>query len=148
MLLCHQCIKTDPLFNPTDSEIREQDHIDLRTTVSSCKLIRLVTNIFTFNKILVDPQKNHRFRLQLKSQVPLGMCYCVDQHQKARDQAVEVLEHYNVVVTKRDIFSRCQVQMSSCFQTSLLTDTDGRAFWKFQPINNLTCRCAMETSTC
>ena len=38
------------------------------------------------------------------------MCYCVDQHQKARDQAVEVLEHYNVVVTQKDIFSRCQVQ--------------------------------------
>ena len=47
---------------------------------------------------------------QLKSQVPLGMCYCVDQHQKARDQTVEVLEHYNVVVTQRDIFSRCQVR--------------------------------------
>ena len=38
------------------------------------------------------------------------MCYCVDQTQKGRDQAVEVLEHYNVTVSQRDIFSRCQVQ--------------------------------------
>ncbi len=33
----------------------------------------------------------------------------MDQHDRARDQAVDVLEHYNVVVTHNDIFSRCQV---------------------------------------
>ena len=97
----------NPLFKRTDSEIRGQNNFDLRTAVSSGKLIRLVANIFTLVKFSECSKTSLCFHLQLKSQVPLGMCYSVDQHQKARDQAVEVLEHYNVVVTQKDIFSRC-----------------------------------------
>ncbi len=46
------------------------------------------------------------------------MCYYVDLSQKARDQAAEVLQRYNVVVTEKDIFSRCQVTFirNSCVQ--------------------------------
>ncbi|XP_041370176.1 exonuclease mut-7 homolog isoform X2 [Gigantopelta aegis] len=36
------------------------------------------------------------------------MCYNV-QSEKARDQAAEVLHHFNVTVTQEDIFSRCQI---------------------------------------
>uniref|UniRef100_A0A1B6IFJ8 3'-5' exonuclease domain-containing protein n=1 Tax=Homalodisca liturata TaxID=320908 RepID=A0A1B6IFJ8_9HEMI len=44
---------------------------------------------------------------RLFQQVPEGMCYRV-QKVTAKDQLVEVLNYYNVIVTKDDIFSRCQ----------------------------------------
>uniref|UniRef100_A0A1B6KKD8 3'-5' exonuclease domain-containing protein n=1 Tax=Graphocephala atropunctata TaxID=36148 RepID=A0A1B6KKD8_9HEMI len=44
---------------------------------------------------------------RLYQQVPLGMCYQV-RTLTAKDQLVEVLNYYNVIVTKEDIFSRCQ----------------------------------------
>ncbi|KAJ7986881.1 hypothetical protein DPEC_G00333000 [Dallia pectoralis] len=45
----------------------------------------------------------------LKSQVGEGRCIALDCSEKARDQAVRVLRHFNVRPTQSDIFSRCQV---------------------------------------
>uniref|UniRef100_UPI0037E87D7B exonuclease mut-7 homolog n=1 Tax=Semicossyphus pulcher TaxID=241346 RepID=UPI0037E87D7B len=44
----------------------------------------------------------------LRSQVGEGRCLSLDCSEKARDQAVRVLRHFNVQPTTRDIFSRCQ----------------------------------------
>ncbi|KAF7669556.1 hypothetical protein LDENG_00155470 [Lucifuga dentata] len=45
----------------------------------------------------------------LRSQVGEGRCLSLDCSEKARDQAVRVLRHFNVQPTSSDIFSRCQV---------------------------------------
>ncbi|XP_071396895.1 exonuclease mut-7 homolog [Centroberyx affinis] len=45
----------------------------------------------------------------LRSQVAEGRCLSLDCSEKARDQAVRVLRHFNVQPTPNDIFSRCQV---------------------------------------
>ncbi|KAK3550447.1 hypothetical protein QTP86_025727 [Hemibagrus guttatus] len=44
----------------------------------------------------------------LRSQVSEGRCLTLDCSEKARDQAVRVLKHFNVHLTPSDIFSRCQ----------------------------------------
>ncbi|KAK2819029.1 hypothetical protein Q5P01_024590 [Channa striata] len=44
----------------------------------------------------------------LRSQVGEGRCLSLDCSEKARDQAVRVLRHFNVQATPSDIFSRCQ----------------------------------------
>lgn len=44
----------------------------------------------------------------LRSQVGEGRCLSLDCSEKARDQAVRVLRHFNVQLTQGDIFSRCQ----------------------------------------
>ncbi|XP_039471102.1 exonuclease mut-7 homolog isoform X2 [Oreochromis aureus] len=44
----------------------------------------------------------------LRSQVAEGRCLSLDCSEKARDQAVRVLKHFNVQPTPSDIFSRCQ----------------------------------------
>ncbi|XP_077594303.1 exonuclease mut-7 homolog isoform X2 [Stigmatopora nigra] len=44
----------------------------------------------------------------LRSQVAEGRCLSLDSSEKARDQAVRVLKHFNVQLTPCDIFSRCQ----------------------------------------
>ncbi|XP_075885074.1 exonuclease mut-7 homolog [Nelusetta ayraudi] len=44
----------------------------------------------------------------LRSQVAEGRCLALDCSEKARDQAVRVLRHFNVQPTTSDIFSRCQ----------------------------------------
>ncbi|XP_040054288.2 exonuclease mut-7 homolog isoform X2 [Gasterosteus aculeatus] len=44
----------------------------------------------------------------LRSQVGEGRCLSLDCSEKARDQAVRVLRHFNVQLTPSDIFSRCQ----------------------------------------
>ncbi|XP_030597907.1 exonuclease mut-7 homolog isoform X1 [Archocentrus centrarchus] len=44
----------------------------------------------------------------LRSQVAEGRCFSLDCSEKARDQAVRVLKHFNVQPTPSDIFSRCQ----------------------------------------
>ncbi|GLD55207.1 exonuclease mut-7 homolog isoform X2 [Lates japonicus] len=44
----------------------------------------------------------------LRSQVGEGRCLSLDCSEKARDQAVRVLKHFNVQPTLSDIFSRCQ----------------------------------------
>ncbi|XP_029024770.1 exonuclease mut-7 homolog isoform X2 [Betta splendens] len=44
----------------------------------------------------------------LRSQVGEGRCLSLDCSEKARDQAVRVLRHFNVQPTASDIFSRCQ----------------------------------------
>ncbi|XP_063746410.1 exonuclease mut-7 homolog isoform X2 [Eleginops maclovinus] len=44
----------------------------------------------------------------LRSQVGEGRCLSLDCAEKARDQAVRVLRHFNVQLKPSDIFSRCQ----------------------------------------
>ncbi|KAM9820163.1 exonuclease mut-7 homolog [Neosynchiropus ocellatus] len=44
----------------------------------------------------------------LRSQVGEGRCLSLDCSEKAKDQAVRVLKHFNVRLTANDIFSRCQ----------------------------------------
>ncbi|KAM8873019.1 exonuclease mut-7 homolog [Synchiropus picturatus] len=44
----------------------------------------------------------------LRSQVGEGRCLSLDCSEKAKDQAVRVLKHFNVQLTTNDIFSRCQ----------------------------------------
>nr|XP_019937305.1 PREDICTED: exonuclease mut-7 homolog [Paralichthys olivaceus] len=44
----------------------------------------------------------------LRSQVGEGRCLSLECTEKARDQAVRVLRHFNVQPTPSDIFSRCQ----------------------------------------
>ncbi|XP_041666203.1 exonuclease mut-7 homolog isoform X2 [Cheilinus undulatus] len=44
----------------------------------------------------------------LRSQVGEGRCLSLDCSEKAKDQAVRVLRHFNVQPTPGDIFSRCQ----------------------------------------
>ncbi|KAM4719370.1 exonuclease mut-7 homolog [Anableps anableps] len=44
----------------------------------------------------------------LRSQVGEGRCLSLNCSEKARDQAVRVLRHFNVQPTTNDIFSRCQ----------------------------------------
>ncbi|XP_015236544.1 PREDICTED: exonuclease mut-7 homolog [Cyprinodon variegatus] len=44
----------------------------------------------------------------LRSQVGEGRCLSLDCSEKARDQAIRVLRHFNVQPSPSDIFSRCQ----------------------------------------
>ncbi|XP_075041510.1 exonuclease mut-7 homolog isoform X2 [Mixophyes fleayi] len=45
----------------------------------------------------------------LRSQIGEGKCFSVNCSEKAREQAIRVLKHFNVSVTLADVFSRCQV---------------------------------------
>ncbi|XP_068887746.1 exonuclease mut-7 homolog isoform X4 [Aphelocoma coerulescens] len=45
----------------------------------------------------------------LRSQVGEGRCFSVNCSEKAKEQALQVLKHFNVRVSLSDIFSRCQV---------------------------------------
>ncbi|KAM6431112.1 exonuclease mut-7 homolog isoform 1-T1 [Liasis olivaceus] len=45
----------------------------------------------------------------LRSQVGEGRCFSVNCSEKAREQALQVLRHFNVRVALADVFSRCQV---------------------------------------
>ncbi|XP_040261262.1 exonuclease mut-7 homolog isoform X2 [Bufo bufo] len=45
----------------------------------------------------------------LRSQVGEGRCFNVNCSEKAKEQAIRVLKHFNVLVTHSDVFSRCQV---------------------------------------
>ncbi|XP_075690665.1 exonuclease mut-7 homolog [Rhinoderma darwinii] len=45
----------------------------------------------------------------LRSQIGEGKCFSVNCSEKAKEQAVQVLKHFNVGVTLADVFSRCQV---------------------------------------
>ncbi|PKU33970.1 hypothetical protein llap_15726 [Limosa lapponica baueri] len=45
----------------------------------------------------------------LQSQVAEGRCFSVNCSEKAKEQALQVLKHFNVRVSLADIFSRCQV---------------------------------------
>ncbi|XP_058709488.1 exonuclease mut-7 homolog isoform X2 [Poecile atricapillus] len=44
----------------------------------------------------------------LRSQVGEGRCFSVNCSEKAKEQALQVLQHFNVQVSLGDIFSRCQ----------------------------------------
>ncbi|XP_018412250.1 PREDICTED: exonuclease mut-7 homolog [Nanorana parkeri] len=44
----------------------------------------------------------------LRSQIGEGRCFSVDCSEKARQQAIKVLKHFNVRVSLSDVFSRCQ----------------------------------------
>ncbi|PIO39978.1 hypothetical protein AB205_0120110, partial [Aquarana catesbeiana] len=43
----------------------------------------------------------------LRSQIGEGRCFSVDCSEKARQQAIKVLKHFNVRVSLSDVFSRC-----------------------------------------
>ncbi|XP_030391338.1 exonuclease mut-7 homolog isoform X1 [Gopherus evgoodei] len=73
----------------------------------------------------------------LQSQVGEGRCFSVDCSEKAKEQALQVLKHFNVQVSLADVFSRCQLcngdkylkiskdQMKQLMQLSgLLTEED------------------------
>ncbi|KAM4661974.1 exonuclease mut-7 homolog [Discoglossus pictus] len=45
----------------------------------------------------------------LRSQVGEGKCFNVNCSEKAKEQAIKVLKHFNIHVTHADVFSRCQV---------------------------------------
>nr|XP_046161384.1 exonuclease mut-7 homolog isoform X2 [Oncorhynchus gorbuscha] len=70
----------------------------------------------------------------LKSQVGEGRCIALDCSEKARDQAVRVLKHFNVQPTQSDIFSRCQ-EATAGNRQDRQTDrqTDGRSRERGQP---------------
>ncbi|MGH0124867.1 UNVERIFIED_CONTAM: hypothetical protein FKN15_017157 [Acipenser sinensis] len=78
-----------------DSEGGESCYPDLRAALSD---VRRLTSL---SPCLPVPQ--------LKSQVGEGRCLAVDCSEKARDQALRVLKHFNITITPADIFSRCQV---------------------------------------
>ncbi|NXQ56923.1 MUT7 Exonuclease, partial [Anthoscopus minutus] len=44
----------------------------------------------------------------LRSQVGEGRCFSVNCSEKAKEQALQVLKHFNVQVSLSDVFSRCQ----------------------------------------
>ncbi|NXL51100.1 MUT7 Exonuclease, partial [Podilymbus podiceps] len=44
----------------------------------------------------------------LQSQVAEGRCFSVNCSEKAKEQALQVLKHFNIQVSPTDIFSRCQ----------------------------------------
>ncbi|NXF11324.1 MUT7 Exonuclease, partial [Smithornis capensis] len=44
----------------------------------------------------------------LRSQVGEGRCFSVNCSEKAKEQALQVLKHFNVQVSLTDVFSRCQ----------------------------------------
>ncbi|XP_030086900.2 exonuclease mut-7 homolog isoform X3 [Serinus canaria] len=58
---------------------------------------------------LLDNEDDHRKAAELCSQVGEGRCFSVNCSQKAKEQALQVLKHFNVQVSLGDIFSRCQV---------------------------------------
>uniref|UniRef100_A0A1A8QGR2 Exonuclease 3'-5' domain containing 3 n=1 Tax=Nothobranchius pienaari TaxID=704102 RepID=A0A1A8QGR2_9TELE len=65
----------------------------------------------------------------LRSQVGEGRCLSLDCSEKAKDQAVRVLRHFNIQPTPGDIFSRCQacnsdqyVEVSRADMTRLLKE--------------------------
>ncbi|XP_015500324.1 exonuclease mut-7 homolog isoform X2 [Parus major] len=53
----------------------------------------------------------------LRSQVGEGRCFSVNCSEKAKDQALQVLKHFNVQVSLGDIFSRCQPPFASKVHT-------------------------------
>lgn len=56
-----------------------------------------------------DARPHRCLCLQLRSQVGEGRCFSVNCSEKAKEQALQVLKHFNVQVSLGDIFSRCQV---------------------------------------
>ncbi|XP_057674947.1 exonuclease mut-7 homolog isoform X2 [Corythoichthys intestinalis] len=54
----------------------------------------------------------------LRSQVGEGRCLSLDCSEKARDQAIRVLKHFNVRPTTCDVFSRCQNADSATLEAS------------------------------
>ncbi|TKS84614.1 Exonuclease mut-7 -like protein [Collichthys lucidus] len=58
--------------------------------------------------VMLENTDDHRIAAKLRSQVGEGRCLSLDCSEKAKDQAVRVLRHFNVQPTPRDIFSRCQ----------------------------------------
>ncbi|XP_070614504.1 exonuclease mut-7 homolog isoform X2 [Erythrolamprus reginae] len=57
---------------------------------------------------ILGNEDEHRRAAELRSQVGEGRCLSVSCSEKARDQALQVLKHFNVHVALADVFSRCQ----------------------------------------
>ncbi|XP_021375991.1 exonuclease mut-7 homolog isoform X2 [Mizuhopecten yessoensis] len=73
-----------------------ENHEDHDRTIEICK---------TQNRIVLTSGNPY---IMVRSHVGEHMCYCV-QSVTAREQVVEVMEHFGVKVKTEDIFSRCQV---------------------------------------
>ncbi|XP_022106698.1 exonuclease mut-7 homolog [Acanthaster planci] len=63
----------------------------------------------------------------LKSQVGEGRCLSVDTKCNARQQAIQVLEYYNVRVSQEDVFSRCQACNNDAYVQ--ISNEDMRRLW-------------------
>ena len=70
---------------------------------SRCKMVKIAIRE---NRIILTSGKSFFWA---RNQVPDQLCYHV-MTKKPQDQVKEVLEYFNVQVTKHDIFSRCQVR--------------------------------------
>ena len=53
--------------------------------------------------------------------VPKGMCVHIGQG-RARDQVLKVVGHFNMCVTEKDIFSRCQVRTLTLVALEILVE--------------------------
>nr|XP_056716101.1 exonuclease mut-7 homolog [Euleptes europaea] len=69
----------------------------------------------------------------LRSQVGEGRCFSVDCSEKAKEQALRVLKHFNVQVTLADVFSRCQAcncnQYLKISKEKMMQLMKRRGFW-------------------
>ena len=66
-------------------------------------------------------KRHHYLQHQLQGMVPKGMCVHIGQG-KARDQVLEVVGHFNMCVTEKDIFSRCQVRTLTLVALEILVE--------------------------
>ncbi|XP_072422324.1 exonuclease mut-7 homolog isoform X4 [Chiloscyllium punctatum] len=78
--------------------------------------VKILENDDDHRKAAEIARKDNRFILTcglpyhaLRSQVAEGRCLSLNCSEKAKDQAITVLKHFNVQITPTDIFSRCQV---------------------------------------
>ncbi|XP_034649497.1 exonuclease mut-7 homolog isoform X1 [Trachemys scripta elegans] len=90
---------------------------------------------------MLENDDNHRKAAELQSQVGEGRCFSVDCSEKAKEQALQVLKHFNVQVSLADVFSRCQLcncdkylkiskdQMRQLMQLSGLLTEEDNADW-------------------
>uniref|UniRef100_A0A8C6SST1 Exonuclease 3'-5' domain containing 3 n=1 Tax=Neogobius melanostomus TaxID=47308 RepID=A0A8C6SST1_9GOBI len=75
----------------------------------------------------------------LRSQVGEGRCLLLDCSEKARDQAVRILRHFNIRPTTSDIFSRCQACNSDEYvavpRADMINMLEKKGFLKDQDID-------------
>nr|CAD7196064.1 unnamed protein product [Timema douglasi] len=78
--------------------LENNDSHDKCVKIANSQGRMIVTRGYTYNK--------------LKQHVPLGYCYRVQSEDcDLEDQVKEVLQYFNVAISKEDIFSRCQVKL-------------------------------------
>ncbi|CAK9829011.1 Exonuclease mut-7 homolog [Anthophora retusa] len=85
------------------------------------------------NRVLLTRKKGY---LRFLQYLPPGNCYQVSAN-TAQKQLMEVVNHFGIVITERDIFSRCQVCNSNEFAKTprVLMDKLIESFVKLMPTN-------------